>query len=180
MYIYADHYYCTIILSEGYNVDPTSVTVSGLSAGGAMATQFHFAFSSEISGAGVYAGRKIIRICTSRISRPKVNCKLTHVYHHPVPYTCGKGGIADASQCMSIPDFFAPINSLIAAAQAISDQGTIDHISNIANSSVYVFHGTADFTVNKGNGVKVEQMYNHFGARVESNLGMNANHGFVW
>ncbi len=71
---------------EGYNVDPKSVTVSGLSAGravflnhfyvniilkllcmyvyenfipgGALATQFHFAFSSEIAGAGVYAGRK--------------------------------------------------------------------------------------------------------------------------
>lgn len=39
-------------------MDASQVTVSGLSAGGAMATQFHIAFSNEISGAGIFAGRK--------------------------------------------------------------------------------------------------------------------------
>jgi poly(3-hydroxybutyrate) depolymerase len=135
---------------DGYNVDPSSVTVSGLSAGGAFATQFHIAFSNEVFGAGVFAG---------------------------LPYTCGKGGLADASQCMSIPDFFAPIANLIANAEGLSSQGVIDPVSNLRGQKAYVFHGTADYTVNKGNGVKVQQMYEHFGSSVSTKLEMNANHG---
>lgn len=43
-------------ISEQYNVDPSSITVSGFSSGAFMATQFHFAHSSEIGGAGIIAG----------------------------------------------------------------------------------------------------------------------------
>lgn len=39
-------------------MDPSTVTVSGLSAGAAMATQFHFAHSSEVFGVGMIAGRQ--------------------------------------------------------------------------------------------------------------------------
>ena len=39
-------------------MDKTKISVSGLSAGGAMATQFHVIYSSEIMGAGIIAGRK--------------------------------------------------------------------------------------------------------------------------
>jgi hypothetical protein len=40
---------------ETYNVDPRSLTVSGISSGGAMSTQFHFIYSSDIKGAGIFA-----------------------------------------------------------------------------------------------------------------------------
>ena len=36
-------------------IDPASVTVSGISSGGAMATQFHVAHSSLVRGAGLLA-----------------------------------------------------------------------------------------------------------------------------
>jgi len=38
------------------NVNPGLITVSGLSAGGAFATQFHVAFSDDIVGVGSFAG----------------------------------------------------------------------------------------------------------------------------
>lgn len=41
---------------ERYNVDPLSITVSGISSGAAMATQFHFSHSTQIVGAGIVAG----------------------------------------------------------------------------------------------------------------------------
>ena len=37
-------------------IDPGTVTVSGLSAGGYMAVQFHVAYSSLVKGAGLVAG----------------------------------------------------------------------------------------------------------------------------
>lgn len=39
-----------------YGVDLTQTSVSGLSSGGFMTTQFHTAFSSTLIGAGVVAG----------------------------------------------------------------------------------------------------------------------------
>ena len=36
-----------------------SLTVSGISAGGAMATQFHVAFSKDVNGVGIFAGSKL-------------------------------------------------------------------------------------------------------------------------
>jgi predicted esterase len=80
---------------------------------------------------------------------------------------------------MAIPDLFGPLPGLISHAESLASSGSIDSLSNIANSSVYVFHGTADYTVRPNNGEKVEQMYKHFGARVSTSFGMNANHGFV-
>jgi len=42
-------------IAGSYNVDPNSLTVSGISSGGAMSTQFHFIYSSEVKGAGIFA-----------------------------------------------------------------------------------------------------------------------------
>jgi poly(3-hydroxybutyrate) depolymerase len=41
---------------ESYAIEPGSLTVSGISAGGAMATQFHVAFSKDVNGVGIFAG----------------------------------------------------------------------------------------------------------------------------
>lgn len=41
------------------HIDPKKISVSGISSGAAMATQFHFAHSSEVLGAGLFAGGKL-------------------------------------------------------------------------------------------------------------------------
>lgn len=42
-----------------YNIDKSKITVSGISAGGAMAAQMHVAFSNTIKGAGIVTGRML-------------------------------------------------------------------------------------------------------------------------
>ena len=51
-------------VSETYNVDPCSLTVSGFSSGAAFTMQFHVAFSRLIRGAGVISGckRAVIKV----------------------------------------------------------------------------------------------------------------------
>ena len=46
-----------------YNVDVSKISVSGVSSGAAMASQMHIAFSNDISGVGIVAGRKRERLC---------------------------------------------------------------------------------------------------------------------
>ncbi|CAL8116708.1 unnamed protein product [Orchesella dallaii] len=41
---------------QSYNVDRSTITVSGFSSGGGMAMQYHVAFSSEIQGAAIFDG----------------------------------------------------------------------------------------------------------------------------
>jgi poly(3-hydroxybutyrate) depolymerase len=41
---------------EPYAIEPGSLTVSGISAGAAMASQFHVAFSKDVNGVGIFAG----------------------------------------------------------------------------------------------------------------------------
>ena len=43
------------VFNAGLNIDPDSVSVSGISAGGSMAQQYHVAYSSEVVGVGVFA-----------------------------------------------------------------------------------------------------------------------------
>lgn len=51
---------CLYLMSIGCNVlansDTESVTISGISAGAFMASQFHVAFSSRVHGVGMLAG----------------------------------------------------------------------------------------------------------------------------
>ena len=49
-----------------FNVDKDRITVSGLSAGGAFAVQFHVGYSSAVSGAGSWAG--LAELCFSAYS----------------------------------------------------------------------------------------------------------------
>ena len=49
----------TFVVSEPYAIEPGSLTVSGISAGAAMATQFHVAFSKDVNGVGLFAGSEL-------------------------------------------------------------------------------------------------------------------------
>lgn len=62
----------TILFLEQYNVDPSSITVSGISSGAAMATQFHFAHSTQVNGAGIVAGGSYLYIDGQSIGSNKI------------------------------------------------------------------------------------------------------------
>lgn len=79
-----------------YTVDPTKISVSGLSSGAFFASQFHVAHSKNIMGAAIFAGG---------------------------PYLCAQGSLSTATiSCMSS---FMPVdlNSIQSKAQTFATSG---------------------------------------------------------
>ncbi len=97
------------------------VSVSGLSAGGFMAVQLHVAYSATFKrGAGIVAGG---------------------------PYYCAEGSVLNATgRCMTHGTSI-PVSSLVSTTNSWAANGTIDPVSNLANSKLYLFSGTSDNTV---------------------------------
>ncbi|XP_037045323.1 uncharacterized protein LOC119080854 [Bradysia coprophila] len=135
---------------QRYNVDPSSITVSGISSGAAMATQFHFSHSTQIVGAGIVAG---------------------------VPNYCGIGGLAAANLCMSNPSS-VNVNFLITQTNGLAASNLIDPVANIRGDRVFIFHGTQDSTILPASGRNVQTMYNHYGANILTEFSIPAEHGW--
>ena len=97
-------------------IDAGSVTVSGLSGGAFMATQFHVAHSSLVSGVALIAGG---------------------------PYYCAAGSLTRALDvCLKGGNFEIPGLSHYAREEAA--RGTIDTLNHLAGARVWLFHGSAD------------------------------------
>ena len=113
-------------------LDPASVTVSGLSAGAAMATQFHVANSGLVNGAALVAG---------------------------VPYYCSAGSIRNSlGRCMKA-DEPIPTAELVELTSRLALEGSIDPIAGLANDRVWIFRGALDPYVRKPVADAVEAYY---------------------
>ena len=98
-------------------LDPATVTVSGISAGGYMAVQFHVAHSALVRGAGIVAAG---------------------------PYFCAEGALRHAlGRCMQ-GDEEIPTARLLETTSQLGLDGAIDPIAGLADDRVWIFHGTAD------------------------------------
>jgi poly(3-hydroxybutyrate) depolymerase len=104
-----------------YNVGVNEVSVSGLSSGGYMAVQMHFAYSTTVrKGAGVIAGGPLY-------------CSESNVLIAQGP--CMNGGGS-----RNLP-------FLLSVVQTWSGNGYIDPTSNLSSSRVYLLSGTIDSAV---------------------------------
>lgn len=100
------------------NLDIKGVTVSGLSSGGYMATQFHMAHSDWVKGAAIIAGG---------------------------PNYCGQNDIKIAlSQCVNKLSDSIPLDTINDAITAWSDTGKIASLNYLKESKVWLLHGTKD------------------------------------
>jgi poly(3-hydroxybutyrate) depolymerase len=98
-------------------LDAGSVTVSGLSSGGAMAVQFHTAHSSLVQGAAALAAP---------------------------PYDCAEGDIGNAlGRCMK-DGAAIPVERLLAQADRRAQDGLIDAAEGLAPDKVWLYRGAAD------------------------------------
>ncbi|MBS0308020.1 MAG: hypothetical protein JSS58_03530 [Proteobacteria bacterium] len=107
---------------QSYRIDPEQVSVSGISSGAAMATQLHVAYSSLFKrGIGIIAGPA---------------------------YYCGEGNVITAlSNCVQPADG-VPFRTEFAVETAQAWSGkSIDDVSNLANTKVYIFNGLKDTTI---------------------------------
>jgi poly(3-hydroxybutyrate) depolymerase len=102
-----------------YKIDPSRISVSGLSSGAHMATQLHVAHSDLFMGAAILAGG---------------------------PYYCAEGSLNKGiGPCIKGGD--VGVDELLAYARDMAKAGNIDNLSNLANDSVWVFHGALDTVV---------------------------------
>ncbi|MCW8107939.1 polyhydroxybutyrate depolymerase [Alteromonas ponticola] len=103
------------------NLDVSDMTVSGLSSGGYMATQFHVAHSDKVNGAGIIAAG---------------------------PYFCGQNDITVAlNQCVSKMDTPVDLSTLNQSAVTWAKEGKIAALSNLEGDKVWLLHGTKDLKV---------------------------------
>lgn len=97
------------------------VSVSGLSSGGYMATQFHIAYSNWVKGIGIIATG---------------------------PYYCAQGSIATAlNQCVNKLEGTLPLEDLQTQLESYQQQGLVAPIENLSNSKVWMLHGKLDTRV---------------------------------
>lgn len=102
-------------------LDPNSVTVGGISTGGAFASQFLVAYSSLVKGAGIFAA-------ATNYCFYFYNASLT---------------------CKDFPEE-VDLDSLIIQTRILEDLGEIDATNNLATAQVFISHGLKDATVNPG------------------------------
>ncbi|XP_067686522.1 poly(3-hydroxybutyrate) depolymerase-like [Haliotis asinina] len=135
-----------------YDVDRAKVSVSGVSSGACMATQYHVVYSREIMGAGIIAG---------------------------APFMCSGGLAATAlGTCMTTPSMISvPALEAITTSGALF--GNVDATYHMRNDRVFIFGGTRDSVVNPVASQKVAQYYHHYmtSSHIKAVLNINAEHG---
>jgi len=107
---------------DSFNVDINKTSVSGISSGGYMATQFHVAFSGIVVGAGIVASG---------------------------PFYCAQGSVLIALTACTTPTVLNPpdVANSIRVTDQYAAQGVIDATANLADTKVWMFSGTKDETV---------------------------------
>ena len=139
-------------LPDTIRINPNTFTVSGISAGAAMAIQFQYAFSRIVKGAGIIAG---------------------------VPYMCAQGLMGGALDCMNMP-YQIDEATLKADVETFAAEGLIDDISYIKNHTIYLFSGAKDTVVYQGTMLKVLDMMQYFDAySIRTMFNYSAEHSWI-
>eukprot|EP00756_Hemistasia_phaeocysticola_P006196 Hpha_TRINITY_DN13725_c0_g1::TRINITY_DN13725_c0_g1_i1::g.142208::m.142208 len=129
-----------------------TLTVSGISAGAAMAAQYEVAFSASVRGAGIVAG---------------------------IPVLCSAGNLDVALTCMVNPLVIDP-SVLNANVLALEKTGFIDKLSNLAGHSAILFSGTKDTVVAHGTMKKLAAQFVQLGVGdVQSIFDIPAEHSWI-
>jgi poly(3-hydroxybutyrate) depolymerase len=104
-------------------IEPGTITVSGASSGGYMATQVQVAHASLVKGAGIFAAG---------------------------PWYCARGSLSRAlGECFDKPESAPGAAELVAEARRAAAAGRIDDTKALADDRVWVFRGSRDDKVAK-------------------------------
>ena len=136
-------------VAAGVRIDPTQISVSGISSGGFMAHQFHVAHSEHIIGAGIVAGgpyycaRGSLIEATSKCSQFAVaECTTLGLD----PRWCRKADLAPKNS----KEIERAAAASFAEATRQEAAGTISKLANLKHGKVYLFSGTYDSLVPQG------------------------------
>ena len=131
------------------NIDPKSLTVSGVSSGGYMAHQFHIAYSDLVKGAGLIASG---------------------------PFGCAENSLQTAlSNCLNNTKTMDKTNYLSKLKNL--NNTDISSLENLKKSKVWIYRGTNDTTVSE-NVVKAQaEVYRALNAQVVEVYNFPSGHG---
>ena len=133
---------------------PGSVTVSGVSSGGYMATQYQVAFSKDVIGAGIVGAG---------------------------PWLCAQGVVTRAMQdCLAGTAGGPNERTLVAALRASFAAGAVDDPSWLAPDRIWIFHGAKDTRVGRAVADSLLRFYKAFVPleRIRFETRVPAAHGF--
>ena len=136
------------------NILPGSLTVSGVSAGGYMATQYQVAYSNDVAGAGIVAAG---------------------------PWFCAQGAITRALKDCLAGETGGPNDVALAGIlRASALAGVVDGISGLAADRIWIFHGARDTVVGAAVSDSLVRFYRNFvaPAQVRYETQVAAGHGF--
>jgi len=136
------------------NILPGSLTVSGVSSGGYMATQYQVAYSKDVIGAGIIAAG---------------------------PWFCAQGTLMRAlDECTKGGPIGPEIGPLVAALRGSAQAKLIDDPSWIAPDRVWLFHGARDTIVGAAVTDSLLRFYRSFvpPERIHYETQIGAAHGF--
>jgi hypothetical protein len=111
-------------------VDPKATSVSGLSSGAFMASQFHIAYSSTVVGAGIVAGGPYACAEDAFEHAPELGKVIASI----------QGCMMNNLALLGVPDIFA-LDGRIAYLWRLD---RIDPIAGLAGARVYLYSGSAD------------------------------------
>jgi hypothetical protein len=135
------------------NINPNTITTSGVSAGACMAVQFEIAYSALVKAGGIVAG---------------------------LPYQASGGTLPGALMAMNDPLLAIDVPSLVSNAQTDDSLGLIDALVNVANHTIYLFGGLFDSLVNHQCMVDVQNMYQLLGVtKMVAYFNYSAEHAWI-
>jgi len=135
-------------------IEPGTLTVSGVSAGGYMATQYQVAYSKDVAGAGIIGAG---------------------------PWLCAEGIITRALDDCTKGSAAGPETSLLAASLRTSAAaGLVDDPSWLAPDRVWIFHGAKDARIGAAVSDSLLRFYKEFIPleRIHYETQVPAAHGF--
>lgn len=145
-------------------------SISGLSSGAFMATQYHIAFSQDLVGVAAVAGGPW-QCAASNPLNPNPLTTATSTC------TCLKG-----FPCPYLGAPFPNVKHLVSLAKVAEAEGDIDALSNLLDDKVYLFSGLQDKTVLTPVVDSANQFYQSLGiadAQIQYENQLNAGHAFI-
>ncbi len=136
------------------NILPGSLTVSGVSAGGYMATQYQVAYSKDVIGAGIIGAG---------------------------PWLCAQGIVTRAlNECLRGSAAGPEVRPLVATLRASAAARTVDDPSWLAPDRIWIFHGKRDRKIGAAVTDSLLRFYHAFvpRERIHYEMRIPAAHGF--
>eukprot|EP00729_Bicosta_minor_P029343 gene29343-21797_t len=133
------------------NIDPTAVSISGISSGADFVAQYMVAYSKDIAGVGIFAGQAP-HCAVKRFPADK----LIKGADPSVPYCdgCPPGYTIGYDHCKRTPSITERQSAVLSLVDYFKNQsaaGTIDDLATLKNDKkIYLYRGKSDTTYNKG------------------------------